>query len=76
MFKVSLGSFGTFPIFPIFNNLVSQKRLVEERNGPKFGPRGYLFGVHKERLTFKCLGHSVRLFGAFPISAPLYLQNG
>ena len=34
-FKLSLGSFSAFPIF---SNLVSQKRLVVEQNGPKLGP--------------------------------------
>ena len=29
-------SFGAFLIFPIFSNLVSQKRLVVEQNGPKY----------------------------------------
>ncbi len=37
MVKVILGSFGAFPIF---DNRVSRKRLVVERNGEKFGPRG------------------------------------
>ena len=35
--NVILGSFGAFPIF---DNLVSRKRLVVERNRVKFGLRG------------------------------------
>ncbi len=35
VFKFTLGSFGTFPFL---DDLVSRKRLVVERNGPKFGP--------------------------------------
>ncbi len=35
--KVILGSFGAFPIF---DKPVSLKRLVVERHGVKFGPRG------------------------------------
>ena len=34
--KVILGSFGAFPIF----DLISQKWLVVEQNGVKFGPQG------------------------------------
>ena len=37
VFKFSLGSFGAFPFF---DDLVSQKWLVVERNGPKFGRQG------------------------------------
>ncbi len=36
-----LRSFGVFPIFPIFDNLVSRKRLVSEKNGMKSVTRGY-----------------------------------
>ncbi len=36
--KVILGSFS---VFPISEKPVSRKRLVIERNGVKFGPRGY-----------------------------------
>ncbi len=56
MFKFSLGSFGAFSIF---DNLVSQKRLVVERNGPKFGPHGYAFSVYTVLLAVK--GHLVHL---------------
>ena len=35
--KVIVGSFGAFPIF---DKPVSRKRLVVERKGVKFGPRG------------------------------------
>ena len=58
MFKVSLGSFDAFPIF---GDLVSRKRLIVERNGRKFGPRG----PYKVVLTVKCSrsvwGHSVHI---------------
>ena len=37
VFKLSLGSFGAFPFF---DDLVSRKWLVVERNGAKFGPLG------------------------------------
>ena len=37
VFKVNLRSFGAFPMF---DNFVSQKRLVVERNRPNFPPRG------------------------------------
>ena len=42
--KVILGSFGAFPIF---DNRLSQKRLVVERNGVKFRPRGWVFSVYR-----------------------------
>ena len=60
MVKVILGSFGAFPII---DNLISRKWLVVERNGVKFGPRGWVFNVHRVLLTLKWLrsfwGHSV-----------------
>ncbi len=37
VFKFGLGSLGAFPIF---DDLVSWKRPVIERNRPKFGPQG------------------------------------
>ncbi len=50
--SVHLGSFGAFPIFLV--HVVSQKRLIVECNGPKFGPRGLLFSVYRVLLTDKC----------------------
>ncbi len=60
LFKTSLMSFCAFPICA---NLVSRKRLVVERNGPKFGPQGYILGIYRVLLTINCSrsvwGHSV-----------------
>ncbi len=39
----------------MFGNLVSQKPLAVEWNGPKFAPRRYLLGVRRVLLTVKCL---------------------
>ncbi len=46
MFEFSLGSFGAFPIFADLVH-VSWKRLIVERNGPKFGPKGQVFSVYR-----------------------------
>ena len=40
--KFSLGSFGAFPFF---DDLVSRKLLVVERDGPKFGPLGQVMYI-------------------------------
>ena len=62
VFKFSLGSFGAFPFF---DDLVSRKRLLVERNGPNFGPLGggEVFSDYTVLLTVKCSssvrGHSV-----------------
>ncbi len=46
--------FGSFGAFPIFGNLVSQKRLIVEQNGWKFGPQTQIFNVYRVLLTVKC----------------------
>ena len=46
--------FGVIRCIPIFNDLLSQKRLVLERNGPKFGPQRQLYSIPRVRLTVKC----------------------
>ncbi len=57
----------------MFENLVSRKRQVVERNGVKFGPRGWVFSVYSVLLTVKCLrsfwDHSVD----YRFSITLYL---
>ncbi len=63
--------------FRFLTTFVSQKRLVAERNGPKFVPEVYMhvFSVYRVILTVKCSssvwGHSVHL----SYSATLYLEN-
>ncbi len=42
-------------MFSIFDNLFSRTRLVIERNGAKFGPRGQVQSVHKVLMTFLLL---------------------
>ncbi len=60
MFNFRLGSFGAFLIF---DDLVSQKRLVVERKGTKFGPLGQVYIIYRVLLTVKfsssIWGHSV-----------------
>ncbi len=72
MLEVILGSFSAFPFF---NKLASQKQLVVERNGVKFGPWGWAFTVCRTLLTVKWLrafwGHSVH----FRFLTTLYLEN-
>ena len=48
--KVILGSFGAFLIF---EKHVSRRRLFVERNGVKFGSRGWVFSAYRVRLTLK-----------------------
>ena len=65
MFNFSLGSFCAFQIF---DDLVSRKRLVVERNRPKFEPLGQVFSVCRVVLTVKCaIKFSLWSFGAFLI---------
>ncbi len=64
MFKFSLGSLGAFPIF---DDLVSQKRLIVEQNTPNFGAQGQVFSVYGVLLTVKCSISVWGSFGTFPI---------
>ncbi len=63
------------PIFAGLVHVVSRKRLIVERNGPKFGPHGYVFSVYRVLLTVKCSssvsGYSVH----FRVSGSLYLEK-
>ncbi len=52
--NVNLRLFGEFPIVPIFDNLVSQKRLVVDQRGPKVGPQGNVLSIYRVLLTVKC----------------------
>ncbi len=60
MLNVILGSFGAFPIF---ENLVSRKQLLIERNRVKFGPQGWEFSVYRILVKLNASdnsgGHSV-----------------
>ncbi len=51
MFKFSLGSFGAFLIFADLLRVLSQKWLIIERNGAKFGPQVQVFSVYRILLT-------------------------
>ncbi len=55
MVKVILGSLGAFPIF---DNLVSCKWLVVERNGVKFGPQGWVFSIYRILVKLNASGNS------------------
>ncbi len=61
MFKFSLGSVGAFPIF---DDPVSQKWPVVERNRPRFGALGLVFSVY--RVVFDSQVFSLGSFGTFP----------
>ncbi len=78
MFKLSLGSFGAFPIFADLVHAVSRKRLMVERNGPKFGPWGKYLVYDGVLLTVRCSssvrGHSVH-FRFLLTLYMLYLGN-
>ena len=63
MFKVILRSFGALQTFQIFDHLISRKRLLIERNGPKFGLWGKVISMYKVNLTIK-------VFNAIPRSFP------
>ena len=64
VFKFSLESFGELPIFAHPVDVVSGKRQIVERNGPKFGPPCVISSVYRVPLTVKCSssvwGHSVQ----------------
>ncbi len=51
MLKFSFGSFGAFPISADLVHVVSRKRLIVERNGPKFGPLVQIFRVYRVLLS-------------------------
>ena len=74
MFKFSLGSFGAFLIFAGLVHVVSQKWLIVEQNGAKFGPQGKSL-VYIVHFTVKCSrsvwDHSVH----FQFSLTLYMLD-
>ncbi len=74
MFKFSLESFDALPIFVDLVH-VSRKRLVVERNGPNFGPQGYVFDVYIVRLTVNCSSSVWGYFAYFRISASVHVVS-
>ena len=78
-FTTSLGLFGALPIFAHLVHVVSQKWLIVEQNGLKFGPQACVFIVYSVLLTVECSssvwGHSVH-FRFSPTLYMLYLGNG